>query len=536
MEHNPHDNHPFIIKTPNESPVPDHGLGYEIFYGMKKYPENIAQYVAETEESQTYQELLDNCIRVAINLQKENLGEEDIVGLCVGNHKHACVPYAAGLFIGKIVTALDPEVVPEEKAKMLQKVTPKILFVDENALENIEESLKIANLNIKIVVIGENTNGHRSYNEYLHAPEDDIKEFQPVKLNSNRGTAVIFFSSGTTGVPKGICLSHFSILTNINRFPLPVLIVFSQLNWISYAILVFRAFRNGTARVLMEKFDIEKVWRAVEKYEVTSIFASVFQVAEFAKVPKPEDVDISSLRSLMCGGSKLPPDIFLRLKKLYPTVLTVQVYGLTEIGGLAISFNMRNPIHRELQLKKPGSCGTVNDGIWYKIVDPDTEEILGPNQPGELRLKSELGMVGYYNMDSTQEYDSGGWLKTGDIFQYDEDLCFYVVDRIKDFIKYRCWAISSSTLEHVLMSHPAVNKAAVIGIPHDEESDFPMGIVTLEKGCEVDPKSLETYVEERVLDRQRLRAGVKILKDIPITSTGKIQKRILRKMAMERHI
>ncbi|KAL3275022.1 hypothetical protein HHI36_019794 [Cryptolaemus montrouzieri] len=536
MEDNPHDNHPFIIKTGDEPPAPGHGLGYEIFHGMKKYPENIAQYVAETGESQTYEELLDNCIRVAINLQKENLEEKDIVGLCVGNHKHACVPYTAGLFIGKIVTAMDPDVIPTEKAKMLQKVTPKILFVDENVIQNIEESLKIANLNIKLVVIGENTHGHRSYKEYLDAADNDIETFQPVRLDSNKDTAVIFFSSGTTGVPKGICLSHFSILSNINRIPFPVIIVFSELHWISYANLVLRAFKNGTARVLMENFDMEKVWRAIDRYRVTHFFAPVFQAADFAKFPKPADVDISCLKSIMCGGSKLQPETFLTLKKLYPEVHIVQLYGLTEIGGLALSFNMRNPIHRELQLKKPGSCGTTVDGLWYKIVDPDTEEILGPNKPGELRLKSKLGMIGYHNKDSSGEYDSDGWLKTGDVFQYDEDHCFYVVDRIKDFIKYRCWAISSSTLEHVLMSHPAVDKAAVIGIPHDDESDFPMGIVTLEKGCEVDPKALETYVEERVSDRQRLRAGVKILKDIPITSTGKIQKRLLRKMAIEKHI
>ncbi|KAL3275023.1 hypothetical protein HHI36_019795 [Cryptolaemus montrouzieri] len=526
--------HPFIIKTPDQPPAPEYGIGFEIFEGMRKHSANIAQYIEETGESQTYHELLDNCIRVAINLKKENLDEGDIIGLCVGNHKHSCVAYAAGLFIGKIVTALDPEVVSEENTKMLQKVTPKILFVDENFLQNIEES--IANLDIKLVVIGENTNGHRSYTEFLEASDDDIKAFRPIKLNSSEGTAVIFFSSGTTGVPKGICISHYSILANINRLPTPVLIVFSQLNWISYATLVLRAFRNGTSRVLMETFEIERVWAAIQKFRVTDIFASVFQIADFAKFPKPIDVDISSLRTLMCGGSTLPPDILSTLTKIYPEVLIFQVYGLTEIGGIAIAFNMYNPIHREWQFKKPESCGTVINGIWYKIVDPDTEEILGPYKPGELRLKSKSGMIGFYNMDSSGEYDSDGWLKTGDIFQYDEDHCFFVVDRIKDFIKYRCWSISPNTIEQVLLSHPAVEKAAVIGIPHDEESDFPMGIVTLKEGYEVDPKALEAYVEERVLDRQRLRAGVKILKDIPITSTGKIQKRFLRKMAMEGRI
>ncbi|KAL3275016.1 hypothetical protein HHI36_019788 [Cryptolaemus montrouzieri] len=497
---------------------------------------NVQVYVVETGESQTYGELLDNCIRCAITLKNENLGEDDIVGLCVGNHKHACVAYIAGLFLGKIVTALDTAVVPKEKAAMLQKVTPKIIFVDELFVDNIEESLQLANLNIKLVVIGEKTKGHISFAEYLNVNKEDVKNFEPVKLNSNDKTAVIFFSSGTTGISKGICVSHLSLLTRTMGGSVGTSIIFAQLNWISYATMVIRALRTGAPRVLMEDFEIEKVWRAIHKYQIVVIFASIYQISYFAKYPKPDDVDISSLKVFLSSGSALPAEVLSSLYKLYPSAITVQGYGLTEICGVALIFDLQNPTHFEWQRKKPKSCGTPIPGIWYKIVDPDTEEILGPNQPGELRLKSKLAMLGHYKADSSDEFDSAGWLKTGDILQYDEDRCFFVVDRIKDFIKYRSWAISSNTLEHVLMTHPAVNKAAVIGIPHDEDSDFPMGIVTVREGYEVDPKELEKFVEERVLDRQRLRAGVKILKDLPTSTAGKIQKRILRTMVMEGRI
>ena len=166
------------------------------------------------------------------------------------------------------------------------------------------------------------------------------------------------------------------------------------------------------------------------------------------------------------------------------------------------------------------------------MVDTDTEKTVGFNQPGELRVKSTFVMNGYYNKYCSDTFDEDGWLKTGDIVYYDEDFCFYVVDRIKEAFKYQGWFIAPTVLENELMNHPAVKIAVVVGIPKDD-GHHPMGLVVLKDGFRVSEEEIEKFVEERVSERQRLRAGVKFIDSVPLTVTGKVMRRKLKQMVLE---
>jgi 4-coumarate--CoA ligase len=141
-------------------------------------------------------------------------------------------------------------------------------------------------------------------------------------------------------------------------------------------------------------------------------------------------------------------------------------------------------------------------------------------------------MNGYFNADSSESFDEDGWLKTGDIVYYDEDYCFYVVDRIKEAFKYQGWFIAPLVLENELLKHPAVKLAVVIGVPKDD-GYHPMGLVVVREGFDVSEKEIEKFVEERVPERQRLRAGVKFIKSVPMTVTGKVKRREIRQMVLE---
>lgn len=159
----------------------------------------------------------------------------------------------------------------------------------------------------------------------------------------------------------------------------------------------------------------------------------------------------------------------------------------------------------------------------------ETNEILGTNQKGEIRLKSSTMMKEYYRADSSQDFDEEGFLKTGDIGYYDEDECLYVVDRLKEMFKYLSWHIVPTAIENVLFEHPGVKEAIVFGLPkNEEEGEVPTASVVLEDGCRVTEKEIEEFVAGKVSDKEKLRGGVYFVKSIPRTPTGKVMRKKIR--------
>lgn len=167
----------------------------------------------------------------------------------------------------------------------------------------------------------------------------------------------------------------------------------------------------------------------------------------------------------------------------------------------------------------------------------ETEEAVGPNKRGELRIKTDFQMLGYYNVDSLNCWDEDGWLKTGDIALIDDDHCLYVVDRLKELLKYQSWHVPPALIEAVLHSHPAVRLAAVIGVPHPEDGDHPMGVIIRAPNCEgyTDDDIVE-YVNSKVDERQKLRAGIKVVDALPLTPSGKVRRNELKKLVLSGQI
>lgn len=163
-------------------------------------------------------------------------------------------------------------------------------------------------------------------------------------------------------------------------------------------------------------------------------------------------------------------------------------------------------------------------------MDPESGQTLGFNERGELRVKTKCQMNGYYEIDSSTAWDEDGFLKTGDVAYFDEDFCFYIVDRIKELLKFRSWHLVPAVLESVLLQHPAVKEAVVLGVPHEIDGDHALGVVVLKEDAAEDVTGdvLEKFVEERVDDRQRLRAGVRIVERLHYTPTGKVRRKYMR--------
>lgn len=267
------------------------------------------------------------------------------------------------------------------------------------------------------------------------------------------------------------------------------------------------------------------------------------------KCGRPDGIDTSNLRDVFVGGGPASAQLMTDVKKLLPGTNVSLGFGMTEICSIGLIFrpNVSNQVL--LSLKKPNSSGMAVQGLSLKvnfqpstyssyfnpfqIVDIETEKVLGPNQLGELRIKGKYLMNGYFNMDSSDAFDSEGYIKSGDLAYYDEDRCFFVMDRIKEMFKYHLWHIAPAVIEAILLTHPAVAKGVVIGIPNEEDVNHAMGVVVLKSDCKhVNPDDIRDYVDRIVDDRKKLRAGVKIVSDIPVTPSGKPQRRILKNMIL----
>lgn len=194
---------------------------------------------------------------------------------------------------------------------------------------------------------------------------------------------------------------------------------------------------------------------------------------------------------------------------------------------------MKDVDDRRFMEIKPACCGRPMLGMDYKIIDVESGKTLGPNAEGELRVKGKYLMNGYYNMDSVSAFDEDGFLITGDVLYYDEEFCFYMVDRIKEMLKFKGWHVPPQVIENVLLNHPAVSAAVVIGIPHKIDGEHPMACVILKKNFKVTEEDLTVYVNERVDDRKKLRGGVRFVDSFPRTSTGKVNRRLLKKMYVQ---
>ncbi|XP_045473075.1 luciferin 4-monooxygenase-like isoform X2 [Harmonia axyridis] len=538
------DNNPYILKDSGRVDLPETGFGYELFYAMQRHRNKIAQIVETTDESQTYEELLRDTISCALNMKNKGMDEDCLVSLLLTNNKYTCMPYLAGLFLGCKMNGIDISFGKADIAFLLKLATPDLLFIQMEKVSIVAEALAEVELEIPIVVIGGDVEGYESFQDYLIAPDEDIKAFRPYKVDSMTRITIILFSSGTSGLPKGICLNHANMLgqvffSAITDCLFSVFLSFTSYYWISAVILLGYTTCAGLTRIVSEPFHPIRFFQLIDRYKIEATFLGPFECIMVMRTPKPPDVDTSTLKLLGTGGAALREIVFIALRQIFPNCLVFQGYGQTEVGGLLVKWATKDPEDLALLHVKPSSCGRTYGGFWYKFVDEENDRILGPFQLGELCVKSDILMMnGYYKRDSSECFDRTGWLKTGDLAYYDDYHCIYVVDRVKELIKYRGWHVPPIIPENALMAHPAVARAVVVGIPHSEDGEHPMGLIILKDG--VDPESVDLeevaeFANSKLNERQYLRAGVRIIHSIPLTATGKVRRRSLRDSVLQGH-
>lgn len=260
-----------------------------------------------------------------------------------------------------------------------------------------------------------------------------------------------------------------------------------------------------------------------------------------AKHPIVEKYDLSSLMVLLCGAAPLSKETEDQIKARYIRSSAwkkgSKIYYIYRIGipiirqGYGLSESTLSLLVQTDELCKPGSVGALKKGLYAKVIDPDTGKVLGPNQRGELCFKGDCIMKGYIgDAKSTQTVIQDGWLHTGDIGYYDDDFEFFIVDRIKELIKYKAFQVPPAEIESLLLTHPKIKDAAVIGKPDEAAGELPMAFVVKQANVQLSEEDVIQYVAKSASPAKRLRGGVRFVDDIPKNPSGKILRRVLRDM------
>ncbi|GJQ77871.1 hypothetical protein Trydic_g16124 [Trypoxylus dichotomus] len=511
----------------------DHrGLGYFFYEHCKTYSEKILQVDGKTGRSETYSTLLQKSIRTALEMRRMEIKEGDVITICSANNMNSIVPVIAASFLNVAIANLDPSLSLRDAVYLLNLVQPKIIFVEEEALQFAEDIRKVLVCEIELVVMGDTKTTHLSFHQFLKE-KDGEHDFIPAFVKDTDCTAVIFFSSGTTGMPKPVKCSHHGLMVALHSMKQAqicskVCFHISSFYWISAYILTILAAECGGYKVIASKFDVKTFMEFVQKYKITFAFLPTHLAYQFTK-ENTAGYDASTLENLVFAGAVVHEDRMNKCKSYFPTATVTSGYGQTEASNFITVFS--KALTSTLAAKYPGSSGVPIPGTSIKIVDADTEENLPPNTLGEIRLRNNGLFLGYIGEDASKSLDSDGFLKTGDIGYFNEDNCLYICDRIKDMFKYRSWHIVPASVEKIVYQHPAVKDTVVIGVPHEEDGDHPMALVVLKQDySNINEEDIQGFVNVRVLDRERLRGGVKIMSSLPRTITGKIIRREIREM------
>jgi long-chain acyl-CoA synthetase len=469
------------------------------------------------EDVLSYEELDDAAARVAGLLRELDVRPGDRVGVSLPNVPYFAFAYHGVLRAGGVVVPMNVLLKQREIAFHLGDSQAKLMFAWHEFAEPARCGADEAGAKCVIVAPGE-------FDRLLASTEPATE----VVDRESDDTAVILYTSGTTGTPKGAELTHSNLASNTEVVirmlsvgtddvilgALPLFHAFGQTCGLNTAI------SSGACLALVSRFDAGRVLETIEREGVTVFEAVPTMYVALLHHPARERFDVSTLRLCVSGGAALPVEVLRGFEAAFECAV-LEGYGLSETSPVA-SFSQAD---RE---RKPGSIGTPVEGVEMKVVGEDRNEVaLG--DVGEIAIRGPNVMKGYWNRpDATAEaIDEDGWFYTGDLARVDEDGYFFIVDRKKEMIIRGGYNIYPREIEEVFYEHPAVLEAAVIGVPHAELGEDVGAAVTLKPNVHVTAEELRDYVKGQVAAYKYPR-HVWLIYKLPHGATGKVLKREIR--------
>jgi long-chain acyl-CoA synthetase len=468
---------------------------------------------------------------LARGLVSAGLTPGEVVAIFLPNSWEFAIAYHAATLAGGIPTLLNPSYREREIRYQLQNSSATFLLSDAPLLENVD--LGGLSWLRRVFTTRNQKTGAERFSNLLRASSVPLP--QPLHP-SNKSIAALPYSSGTTGMPKGVMLSHYNLVANVYQVlgpdaaplvPNDVMLCFLPLYHIyGLTVALTLSLTLGSTLVLMPRFDIQKLSVLLTEEGVTMMpvvppaINAMCQAAEAGIFPKQH-----SVRWIKSGAAPLAPELARRLTDLTGIAVN-QGYGMTEASPVT-HVGFCNPA----AMNRPASIGQPLAKTECKILDSAGEEV-GVGESGELVMRGPQFMLGYWKEpQATSAALRDGWYFTGDVVRRDEDGFYYVLDRIKEMIKYKGFPIAPAEVEAVLLEHAAVRDCGVVAKPDSDAGEIPCAFVVLRDGfvgCDALDLELRSFVAQR-LSRHKQPRDIRFVEVVPRTPSGKILRRELRK-------
>ena len=506
----------------DDVPLRNCSITERIFVGLEREPGAVVLIDGPTGRTVTAGQLMDDIRSVAGGLNSRGAGTCRTVALMAPNSPEYCTIFHAMAWAGGTVTTVNPAYTASEVRHQLDDAGADWLITVTEAEATARSATE--GTDIGVIILGD---GPDPVAELRGAPI----EFQvPVDLDNH--VVVLPYSSGTTGLPKGVMLSHRNLVVNVDQILAvgdidpgeitPAFLPFFHIYGLEVLVNCYLAAGAGLAT--LPRFDLELFLRLAQDHRAKRLWVVPPVAIALAKHPIIDQYDLSSIVQVNSAAAPLGADLSEAVAARLGCPAT-QAYGMTELSPASHVMPLASP--------RPGAVGQTVPNTQCRIVDIETGDGLGTNVEGELWIKGPQVMLGYHNKPEATEamIDTDGWLRTGDIGDFDEDGYLFITDRLKELIKTNGFQVAPAELEAALITHPQIADAAVIGVPDDQAGEVPIAFLVSVSDEPPSLEDLQAYLSKDLSSYKQIQRA-SFVETIPKSASGKILRRELRDLPL----
>ncbi|XP_077971090.1 putative 4-coumarate--CoA ligase 2 [Styela clava] len=498
---------------------------------IKEYGDEIALIENTIEGKQlTFRQLYNQIQSCGRFIQKQGINKGDVVGLIVPNCLEYVIAMMGVISCGAVISPCNPSYKEGEMKHIFNITEPKMLIASDETIDVVKRVVEQFGTIPKIIIIGK-SDEFETWDEGIAAIEKHQEALVcNFEVSAKEDLAILPYSSGTTGMPKCVMHTHYSMIASIlcNWYHFgykrgETLYSERPMFHVSGFVFVLMALQGGLTVIMDRGFDIEKMLAAIQKYQVNHYIMVPSVMMEMSQTELHEKYDVSSWKTSVTGGSSIPTSIMKAVRERF-NLNMIPSYGMTEFTPISANNNVQS---------FADAVGSISVNVEMMIVDSNTGKELKSGEEGEILVKGPQMTKGYYrNREATEQtINKDGFLHTGDIGHIKNNM-LYVVGRLKEVIKYKNYQVPPAEIENILLRHPGVKDVGVVGIPDQLCGEIPKALV-VRKLPSVNSDELLELIKRELVDYKQLRGGIQFVDKIPKSKLGKIDRIALKKLTTQ---